>query len=210
MYSTLMKQDNYFSSIEWRCFGRGAKPEALLANFLVSGARREPDRTDTYFVFPHAQTVGVKLREGMLEIKAFVREGPLVQMGAYGQAPLEYWEKSSWSDPILVERAARLWERRVHKMRQVTKKRWIHTLQAPSGDASEPSCCQLELAELSVSGKAFWTIGVEGYPAKPETEDLVREVFQRKFPEWKRLFPEESNVVLASYPGWLQALSIRK
>jgi hypothetical protein len=105
--------NNFFQSAEIRWFWPGhAQWEVLLAWFTREGrlpliehtdtpdsaarpfVKQERPRTDEYLLLPNCETVGVKQREGQLEVKALVDvPQPFAQGNVAGQ--IDQWVK--WS-----------------------------------------------------------------------------------------------------------------
>jgi len=71
----------FYLSAELRWFISGKLPAQIVDRFGESEfADQQLPRTDTYLVFPNAQTVGVKVREGNFEVKTLVKTSDKVKV----------------------------------------------------------------------------------------------------------------------------------
>jgi hypothetical protein len=184
--------NNFLQSAEIRWFWPGhAQWEALLAWFTRQGrlplvedtgnialnpappafVKQERPRTDEYLLLPNCQTVGVKQREGRLEVKALVAgPQPFAQGNVSGQ--IDQWVK--WglqpSAGIALPLVADL--QQSGKWLSVTKRRYTQKvalegdkLTAVSPDTFPDAGCSVELTLVDVAaGQASWlTVGFEAF-----------------------------------------------
>lgn len=152
-------------------------------------------RTDHYLVFPEPG-VGVKMREGRLEIKQRVG----VRAEPEWAGIMEHWVK--WSADAAPDhfRGNGTW-RAVRKSRRllVLVPGEAGLLPAPSG--SDPGeGCNLELTELEMDGTRAWTLGFEAYGAF-RREQLLKSVVCRHATDLT-MIPASIGQSMA-YPEWL-------
>ncbi len=201
----------FYSSVEWRCFGSGELPRALVGLWTQMQARREPARTDTYLLFPHARTVGVKKREGKLEVKALIQpKERAFRLSAFpDEQHLESWEK--WSleqvhlEPLLDQWASA----RPRQWLGVEKRRWLFYL---SAEEDGPARVQCELSELEVEKQVHWSLSLEAFPLGPDAfQAALRAARLVVEPALQRL-PASLTAALhiMSYPHWLSHWQIEK
>jgi hypothetical protein len=142
-------------------------PDSAARSFVI----QERPRTDEYLLLPNCQTVGVKQREGRLEVKALV-DGPqpFAQGNVSGQ--LDQWVKwglqpsASIALPLIADlQQSGSWL-------SVTKRRYTQKvallggeLTAVSPDTFPDAGCSIELTLVDVAaGQASWlTVGFEAF-----------------------------------------------
>ena len=140
-------------------------------------------RVDAYLHLPGREDLGIKVRQGRLEVK-YRTSGPDVVEAAPGiQGMLEGWEKLSFElNPygiphILPEDFMASWLK-VTKERLVTKVRladgvWHYY---PPGE-SIPGSVQVEYTGIRVRGMQWYTFGIEWLPGNPP--DLAQAVVEQ-------------------------------
>lgn len=196
-----------FHSSEIRWFFEGDPDPSIDEWFARSQlGKREPPRTDRYLCLPGCTTVGVKIREGLLEIKAQTRGAESVRLpnGIAGS-------QSSWVK----------WSRQLddtHGLTEgddtwvaLTKERRLR-LFAPKGDEVEEGAagriidgpgCNIELSrvELAGEGSGWWSVCLEAFGAPAESGDVLRLVAsQPALASIAGFLPPENSL---SYPEWL-------
>ncbi len=163
----------FFLSAEIRWFIPGRIPREIMQWFLQSNHPLSPSgRTDTYLIFPHAVTSGVKFRENSFEIKSLVKNHGPMEFGHGIVGTMESWEKWSLggkSIPKLMEDARRDESAWI----EVKKKRILRTFGTESDEVTEldpvkevqtpPEGCYAELTEVEIRNNLFWTIGLESF-----------------------------------------------
>jgi hypothetical protein len=165
-------------------------------------------RVDYYLPIPGGAAVGVKLREGYLEIKRRDRE-----LGEFHPHPrvhgyVEHWQK--WRYTLDETRGVTLGRHRLDEpWVRVIKQRALlrYTVTAGGGVVRVPPgqrpirACHLELAEISVRRARWWTLCCEARADEALLEqtffDIAERVLTRGNPP--RLQPAESF----GYPRWL-------
>jgi hypothetical protein len=226
--------NNFFQSAEIRWFWPGhAQWEVLLAWFTREGrlplvedagniapnsvppafVKQERPRTDDYLLLSNCQTVGVKQREGRLEVKALV-DGPqlLAQGNVSGQ--IDQWVK--WSLQPSAEIALPLTAdlQQSGRWLSVTKRRYTQKvalvggkLTAVSPDTFPATGCSIELTLVDVAAhNGRWlTFGFEAFGEADRSRLLHRAMthfFTLHGPPPLALMTRNS----LSYPAWLAQL----
>lgn len=189
-------------STEIRWFLKGALPDGVSAWFEAGGPLRRPEeRVDRYLRFPGTADVGVKLRGGLLEIKA--RTGaprPLVVAPSVaGHA--DSWVKRSLDvafrddgdgpeDWISVRKRRRA---RVFGLRPAGLG---VGLEAEAG-------VSVELAELVVAKDAWWSVALETFGTSGPDFELLAAAARSAFaPPPPEPLPQSRS---QSFPAWLEA-----
>lgn len=176
--------------------------------------KQERPRTDEYLVLPNCETVGVKQRQGRLEVKALVA-GPRPFAAGEAAGRTDQWVKWSLkpSEGIALTLEADL--RQAGAWRRVEKRRCTRNLAfnaggltAVSPDAWPEAGCNVELTLLHVAaGVGEWvTFGLEAFGPQAQADDLLTAAaalfFTAHGPAPLRLAEQAS----LSYPAWLAGL----
>jgi hypothetical protein len=160
---------------EIRWFHRGAPP-AEVRRYFEDGEQESRERTDLYLTAPGIAGLGVKLREGRIELKQLTGREPGSARLPWLNGWIEHHRKWSFSladadaaagltgapgtdSPwIAVEKSRLLQLYEIHADGEVG--------QVPD-TVSRPgfSGCSLELVSLSVRGDAWWSLGLEAVGA---------------------------------------------
>jgi hypothetical protein len=209
---------------ELRWFFAGAIPAAVRKWFLASGlAADEAQRADHYLRCP-ATAVGVKFRQGNLEIKRLIQDhGVRRWAGASGR--MQTSVKWSCSAPEVAGLRRRVVASRSLSV-AVRKRRALRTFSC-DGDLREVKArarphdgCHVELTDLVVGRCRWWTFGFEAFAygrpqgltlfllltAKQVLDDPSR---PRTFRTAQSARDAFSTVRSMSYPEWLLELRVR-
>lgn len=210
-------------SAEMRWFFPGRVPEDVRTWFERGRAVPvEPARTDRYLAFPECDSVGVKIREGRLEIKANVAGPTLRAVNRHVEGWSDSWLKWSAGSgdppfplapalehlmrhgtwiPVVKERRLRRWSAEGDALVEIV----------PGGPAAWPaSGCLVELTGLRAGddGDPWFTLGFEAFGERDAVEGILSEALHAFFadhgaPPGLPLTEEESD----SYPAWLDSLA---
>lgn len=175
---------------------------------------RRDGEPDIYLLIPGGDNIGVKWREGLLQIKGRVAAGEAVDFGPHG-GRIERWTK--WSYPGLPQtwqslfsasyndtgrRTVAVGKRR--RLRLVRIRDDGEFLEVPSGQIIARGV-SIELTEIRLADRDCVTVGFEAFPDDAVTARKFREVVAAFLAELAepRLLPAQS----ASYPEWLAGLT---
>lgn len=205
-------------SAEMRWFFAGEIPAAVREWFGGGGlAASEEPRTDQYLLFP-STTVGVKFRQGNLEIKPLVEEHGVRRWGGVG-GRMQTWVKWSCSAPEVAVLRRRIVASRSQSV-AVKKRRVMRTFSCDRGlreveaRAWPRDGCHVELTDLVVGRRRYWTFGLEAFgyahPQRVTTFLLLTAKRVLDDPERPRTFrtPQSARDSFRaarslSYPEWL-------
>ena len=197
-----------YTTVELRWFLPGPLPLPVLDWFgsLGSGMAAPPPRTDRYLVLRGRDDLGIKLREGRLEIKGRTAELGACRLGPRVVGEVEAWCK--WS--LAAEEAQapmRVLDADPESGVPVRKDRALRRFVTTEAGVREAPLatlegCQVEATSLEAPFGVWWTIALEALvgPA-PGLEPLatIGEHVLADFPD--TLGERDSR----SYPGWLLA-----
>ena len=154
----------FFPSIEIRWFQRGAIPAQVREWFgrFDFGPVLRQERTDTY-LFTHDDGMGIKLREGQVEIKQRQARLGMLTVRPHARGKVETWYK--WSYPLE--------KNELPGNLTIPDSNWIDVakdrLLVQSGlTVPEKSGYQVELTSVRVRRQDWWSFGIEatGAPAQ--------------------------------------------
>jgi len=202
-----------YPTVEARWFCRGMVPRSVLEWFQAGGSHPyEPfSRTDYYLRRPAGDTLGIKLREGRIEIKQRQREYGLQRLHQRVAGQVEGWGKWSFalagadsgisgvvaSDPAWVGVKK---ERRLRVYQLTADKEVIAT----SAGENPAQGCGVELTQVSVGEQVWWSLGFEAFGVESTQQDsllrIARHVLSASEPP--ALDAQDSR----SYPQWLATL----
>ena len=198
---------NYSSEIRW--FLGGPIPTVMAEWFNLPILGGEPEiQTDEYLLLPHCQMTGIKLRDGMLQVKSLCREpSPLMitdQISGWAAS----WVK--WSIDLGSAAANTFYQENL--LVRVQKTRWRRKLSVEADQSVEVPLempveygCFLELSTLQVQDVTWWSLSLESFGRMQTTDESLRRCiyhFLRKPPPPTRLLAADSK----SYPEWLMSL----
>lgn len=210
-----------FLTTEVRWFGEGDIPRLIRTWFdLCQGEITGYQiRTDLYLADPGSELLGIKLREGRLEIKQLTSHYGLVQLHRHVNGLVEQWRK--WG----FELGPNQFDPDVANLHypfgiRVQKERQLHSYQlAPNGLLSSVAQltgtedkiatedirrCDVELSSIWVDNRRWWSLALEASgPANSTYEDLLG-VF-RRLAEMNEPPLLTANTSF-SYPSWLTRL----
>jgi hypothetical protein len=197
-----------------RWFYSGSIPPEILNWFELTADAPEdqPLRVDRYLQLTDDDSLGIKLREGRLEVKRLQGVKGIVHLHERVAGRLEHWCKwiydavdadgkhletlfpgSAW---IAVEK-----DRILQRLR-LTGKEWSVV---PPANEPDWQGCDLELTRIHVGGQEWWTLGFEAYGSEPTLKENLISASSQVFAiaEPPALRTEDS----LSYPGWLAMLA---
>jgi len=162
-------------------------------------------RVDDYLIGPDLGGLSVKIRAGRaLEVK--MHRGPLavLQIPHRAHGLMEFWQK--WAFPLgSIRRTDESSWWPVHKVRRMT---YFSFEAGPPpiavGHPKDGAGCSVELTEVTMLGRNWWTLGFEAFGATDKLRGMVEStaehVFDQPLVEGFELTPDESG----SYASWLR------
>src|SRR2546427_265985 len=93
-----------FTTAEVRWFFEGPVPDEIEQWFCRSNlALKAAPREDHYLLFPAVLGLGLKLREGRLEVKTLIKTLGVRSFTADVAGTVEVWKKEAYGDPAVTE-----------------------------------------------------------------------------------------------------------
>lgn len=164
-----------FPTLEVRWFYRGIIP-AQVREWFVRGDPapiNEPPRVDYYLCLQRTNSLGIKLREGRIEIKQRLRQYGTVRFHRRVTGMIEHWRK--WSLPLaatqdgwaemLVPKSSWIGVRKERMLRgyRCDDDRQVVVPQGAYADRG----CNLELTSVQVGDRVWWTLAFEAFGVEP-------------------------------------------
>lgn len=179
---------------------------------LQQKPQQQPPRVDYYLNLGGYDSLGIKLREGRIEIKQREAEHGTVHLGRRLAGMMERWRKWSWalteSDTSLVQGwiASPAWV-------GVEKKRWLLMYQTSREEGIAPALegkvveqgCQVELASIEAQGHAGWSLSFEGFGGEASGRETLLLVAAHLFNGEPADLPLSTGNSYG-YPKWLAML----
>ena len=194
-----------FPTAEVRWFCEGPAPEEARAWFrAVAGAPPLETRTDHYVRPAAPDGLGVKWREGKLEMKRLAEAVGEERFHVVVAGRVERWRK--WSFPLApgasLDRPAGDWV-------EVEKRRRVRYFAAePAGvrplalGERSAEACGLELGEVRVGGRVWWSVCFEAFGSDEDAlADRLRRVASHAVAAAEPPVLESARAL--SYPAWL-------
>ncbi|MCI0619332.1 hypothetical protein L0244_40705 [bacterium] len=174
------------------------------------------DKPDVYLVVPGSDDIGIKWREGELQIKGRVSWHGIQIFGERHQGNVERWVKwsykelpKSYMNLFMEDKESEIITVSVKKTRTQRK----ICLDRPEEEPIEVSTSEfvtrglnIELTDLEVLGKPFFSLAFEAFPDDSGIYADFAKVVQAFLQSLK--VPLSANESL-SYPGWLTAVAAR-
>jgi hypothetical protein len=204
-----------FPSLEVRWFHEGSVPSQVASWFLQlqGDIVDQPCRVDCYLRLLDRDSLGIKLREGRIEIKQRRRQLGALRFHARVIGLLEHWHK--WSFELtqeansnvakaLVADSSWIGVRKARRFRRYRLSGGGHVVSVSAGDDASHDCA-LEVTNLLVGGQKWWTLGFEalgqGSAVRENLVLVARHVFNVEEP------PALAARTSYGYPGWLGFLA---
>jgi hypothetical protein len=166
-------------------------------------------RDDIYLVRPQLRDLSLKIRGGAsLEVKVRQRDAGTLHLPGRAMGDMAHWQK--WSFPLASQShivpASAEWTR-VGKTRRISTAAVsaVPPLESPRDD----DACTVELTEIALDGRAWWTLGFEANGPLDGLEERIEAtaglVFSEPLPGGLELRPADS----LSYSEWLAGMAAR-
>lgn len=202
------------TTAELRWFYPGKLPQAVIHWFnneqLGKHLAPTEEREDTYLYVPESDFVGIKLRQGRLEIKWRKAELDNLEFGKVtGKA--EKWAKwlcedasnESFQPQVVIGKKAWVSIQKVRTQRKYQVSLEQTVVAIPINDSSD-RICSVELTQLKIHNDLWWSLAFEA--SGNELTDTLKIVA-----EWVLQFYCEPTLSLPdsyAYPIWLAKTSI--
>jgi hypothetical protein len=199
-----------YLTLEVRWFYPGPLPGQIVAWLDKLGRlpAGQPPRKDHYLRLAAHPTLGIKLREGNIEVKMRLGEPRKVQPGPRAAGRLALWRK--WSFPLAADTAPleRLlvpgpaWlsvtkERRLQRYRLGGS---LEPVPVPLGTPAELGC-EFELSGVQAGGETWWSACFEAFGPESGLERALLAVASPVLgPGWPLPLEVEHSL---GYPAWL-------
>ena len=201
-------------TVEIRWFHLGKVPAQTL-EWFQHGSQHvgvQPSREDQYLALPACDALGIKLRQGRIELKQGYQHFDALRVCGRIAGRPRLWRKWGF---VLDQADAALsgippqspWWLSVQKERMVRIYRTTGAgtmLAVPAGEYPDRGC-HLELAQVHVRGEAWWTVGFEAFGDEPTLyEDLLLAANETLAAGEA---PRLSSRDCYGYPQWLQSIN---
>ena len=198
-------------SAELRWFERGRVPDAITQWFqqdeLGDYLAPAEERVDVYLYLPGCEYMGIKLRQGRLEIKWRKAELGIVRFGDTLEGKAEKWGKWLCEDPSQEsfqpqDVGGKLWvsvkKARSQRRYQILPDRSIKAV--PVNESIDQGC-NVELTQLSINGNDWWSIAFEAFGEDERSMNNLKSVAGEVFKTYRgsELQAKDSY----AYPSWL-------
>ncbi len=210
-----------FLTTEVRWFGEGDIPRLIRTWFdLCQGEiTGNQVRTDLYFSDPGSKHLGIKIREGRLEIKQLASQYGLVQLHRQVNGQVEKWRKWGFElgpnqfDPDVISLNYPFWIR-VQKERQLRSYQitpnGLLNLAALANIRGERTAtyeirrCDVELSSIWVDSRRWWSLALEASGQENDAYEDLLVVFTRLAEMNEPPLLKANNSF--SFPSWLTRL----
>ena len=197
------------TTAELRWFNRGTLPKEISDWFNCLGDDLAPpeERVDLYLSSIGCDYLGIKLRQGRLEIKWRQAELGRVRFADGVEGKAEKWGKllceGSTADNLqLLDVAGRAWVnvKKVRSQRQYQVVPGKFTIAVPVTESIDQGC-NVELTHLGINGNAWWSLAFEAFGTEDCLMDNLQTVANWVFNNYRgpKLQFEDSY----AYPRWL-------
>ena len=189
------------TSFEIRWFYVGKLPVAISDWFEhdeLGGKLQAPEeREDVYLYSPGCEYLGIKLRQGRLEIKWRNAELDIVRLGEGVKGKLEKWDKWMCEDPSQESFKP---EAVLGKSSWVSVKK-VRILRKASLTQSLYEGCAMEITQLNVKGNDWWSLAFETLGAEASKLEQLKTIATQAFETYNgsQLQVQDSY----AYPSWL-------
>ncbi|MBW4633300.1 MAG: hypothetical protein KME30_15815 [Iphinoe sp. HA4291-MV1] len=204
------------TTYELRWFSSGTIPENIETwfkqNCLIDPMQPPEERTDVYLYSPKCDFLGVKLRQGRMEVKWRKAELGVVRFGEFVEGKAEKWGKWVYSDPT--EESFQLYQVlknpawvSVQKVRysQLYQVLTEVSPQPVSADEHIDNGCTVEFTYLIIQGNAWWSLAFEAVGEDARLMDNLQVTASWVFQTFSvsKLLTQNSY----AYPHWLSLVS---
>jgi hypothetical protein len=203
-----------FPTMEVRWFYLGqVSPEARTWFWHGAGqVEQYPRREDTYLRLAHTDALGIKLREGRIEVKQRVQRHGSVRFNSAVTGIVEHWRKWSFQlaeayrglSTIAFPASSWITVRKSRSLRtyRLTGEKEVVPVSRPGSLAQG---CEVELTRVQVAGQDWWTLAFEAFGDEPLLNEQLVLVARHKLATDRSL--SLSTAQSCGYPGWLASIA---
>ena len=200
------------TTYEVRWFDSGNIPEIIeywfKQNCLLSSTKLPEEREDVYLYTPECDYLGIKLRQGGLEIKWRYPVTTTIHSGSLVEGNIEKWKKwrcsdfsgESFSLQQITDNPVWIKVKKIRYSQQYTVV--LKSPKAVSTDIDIDNGCSLEITDIEINGNKWWSIALEAFGEDFHLEDNLHATAALIFNSYDRLPLEAKNSF--SYPSWLK------
>lgn len=198
------------TSAELRWFKHGALPEGIAQWFQqYEGVAPPEEREDLYLYVPENDYMGIKLRQGRLEIKWRKAQLGILRFGDAVEGNAEKWGKWLCEDPtqesFQLQDVVSTWVS-VKKRRFQRRYQFADALIKVVGvNESITQGCNVELTQLRINDNEWWSIAFEAFGKEERLMNNLKSVASEVFQNYRdlELLAKDSY----AYPSWLSAVA---
>ncbi len=203
------------TSAEVRWFFEGPIPGEIEQWFRRSSlALQAAPREDHYLLFPAALGLGLKLREGRLEVKSLSKSLGVRTFAVDVAGTVQVWGKEAYGEPAVKE-FERLHASNPDLWAAIVKERTLRKFSPDGETVTEVQAgtvflrdgCNVELTRITVEGSAYWSFNFEAYGNPSRVEDYLQRVAAHILKDDRRPPCPFSAQHSCSYPEWLGKLA---
>jgi len=202
------------TTVELRWFCRGTLPGAIENWFqqscLEGDVEPPEERSDLYLAIPQCEYLGIKLRQGKLEIKWREAEIGVLQSGELAGQSEKWlkWSCQSVPDTTLPE-ADLATGRWISVLKVRSQQRYQvfpdQSLTAVPLALSLHQGCSVELTRLSVTGTAWWSLAFEAFGEHVDLVNILQTTAYHVLQTYSGLKLQVQDSY--AYPKWLSLVT---
>jgi hypothetical protein len=194
---------NGTQTIEVRWFYSGSLPDEVINWFDALGENRaKPDARSDFYLQSNAPDLGVKLRQGNLEVKYRQQQLGNIEIEQFPESQVEQWSKWICQEVPSSGAEKQGWIQ-VDKIRyqRFYQVEFLDRIQLISIDTPRQNTAAIEITDLQLPGQFWWTIACEylgnNISIDRQLLPLVRSLLL-KYP-----LSMSTPSISCSYPQWL-------
>lgn len=201
-----------FPTVELRWFREGAAPPEETQRWFqaIGQAELQHPRVDYYLHLANEPSLGVKFRDGRLEIKKRTARFSTMSIGPHVSGAMEGWRKWSFTlaqpgaapESDRIERSPWLPVRKARQLLRFAITDERHFLFP--GQFRPERGCEIELTSVTVGTAGWWSLGLEAYGPRSFVKNDLMAVARRLLVGVTA--PALEAVDSYGYPEWLARL----
>ena len=171
----------------------------------------QPERTDSYYRLSGGQSLGIKLRQGRLEMKERTSPSETVRIQSEIVGLIGTWRK--WSFELAGDEETASWDRSANRLWlavKKTRKLRFYSLTTNGTlipqDSIQGSTCQVELTTVLAQSTQWWSLGFEASGVEKKQQEYLTIVATRLLEHVEGIHLREIDSM--SYPDWLGGIPV--